>query len=234
MIAQSRRERVREATIAEIKATARAQIDLEGAASLSLGGIAREMGLTTPALYRYFDNRDALVTALIVDAYHSLADALETAVATTTAADWNGRFRSLLLAYREWAIAHPADYTLMHGAPIAGYEAPAERIMPGAIRSLRAFADVLQAAETGGALNVPPAYRHPPRTLDTALAALQQALAEKAVSTPILTTSIMTWIRVHGLVWLELHDHLSSDLLRSGELYRMEVDIMAERLGLAG
>ena len=65
--------------VAAIKSAARAQIRDHGAAALSLGGIARTLGVTTPALYRYFDGRDALVTSLVADAYGELGQALEDA-----------------------------------------------------------------------------------------------------------------------------------------------------------
>src|SRR5690348_12056939 len=112
---QTRAERLREATITEIKAIAHQQMADQGQAALSLGAIARTMGLTTPALYRYFANRDALITALIVEAYQELATALEQADAAAPTDDYTARFRSMAFAYREWAIAHPHDYALIYG-----------------------------------------------------------------------------------------------------------------------
>ena len=82
----TRRERVRQATVMEIKAVARAQMAAEGTAGVTLRAIAREMGMTAPALYRYFGSRDELVTALVTDAYDALADAMEVAVETALAA----------------------------------------------------------------------------------------------------------------------------------------------------
>ncbi len=91
----TRRERVRAATIDEIKEIARRHIAEKGAAALSLRAIAREMGMTSPALYRYFASRDDLVTALIVDAYNSLADALEAARDACEEADHAGRLAAI-------------------------------------------------------------------------------------------------------------------------------------------
>src|SRR5215211_2916846 len=106
---QTRRERLRDAAYAEIKSIARRQMAEQGAAALSLRAIAAAMGVTPPALYRYYKSRDELVTALIVDAYNDMADALEAAAAAHPAADYAGRFLAVALAYRAWAIAHPAD-----------------------------------------------------------------------------------------------------------------------------
>ena len=90
-----RRERVRQATVEEIKAVARAQMAAEGTAGVTLRAIAREMGMTAPALYRYFGSRDDLVTALVTDAYDALADAMEAAVAAVA----DGRHADLSLIH---------------------------------------------------------------------------------------------------------------------------------------
>ena len=73
------RERVREEMTAEILAVAGAHVARDGAAALSLRSIARDLGMAPSALYRYFDGRDALLSALILSAYRALATAAEEA-----------------------------------------------------------------------------------------------------------------------------------------------------------
>jgi len=99
---QTRRERIRTATIDEIKSTAWKQATEQGAAALSLRAIAREMGMTAPGLYRYYPDRDALVTALLMDAFDSFSAALETARDNCAADNHIGRFRAICKAYFEW------------------------------------------------------------------------------------------------------------------------------------
>ena len=48
---------------------------------MSLRAVARELGMVSFALYRYFPSRDDLLTALIVDAYDAIGEAAETAIA---------------------------------------------------------------------------------------------------------------------------------------------------------
>src|SRR5581483_8391775 len=134
-----RAERLRDAAINEIKAIARQQMADQGQAALSLGAIARAMGMTTPALYRYFEIRDALVTELILDAYGALATTIEQADAAAPNADYAARLRATASAYRSWAVAHPHDYALIYGTPIPGYHAPRERTVPVAARILITF-----------------------------------------------------------------------------------------------
>jgi AcrR family transcriptional regulator len=233
----SRRQRLRQATIEEIKDTARRQIAEDGAAHLSLGAIARAMGLTTPALYRYFENRDALVMALIADAYDSMAEALEAAVQARPAGEHRGRFLTMMDTYRQWALAHREEYALMFGAPVyggpAGGTTPvSESIVHAMARSLRIMVEVFWAAHNGGVLSMPQAYCDPPPSVQYALRGLRIALSDERVPADVLALSFTTWLQAHGLIWQELHGVLPESLFGTGELYQMEMGLLAERLGL--
>ena len=118
--------RERSATIAQIKAVARQQMAEHGTAGLSLRGIGREMGITAPAIYNYFPRLDDLITALIVDAFTALADAIEAAELAVQSETCGPKILASCLAYREWAITHPVDFQLIYGNPISGYVAPAD------------------------------------------------------------------------------------------------------------
>ena len=107
--------------ITRIKAVARQQMAEHGTAGLSLRGIAREMGITAPAIYNYFPRLDDLITALIVDAFTALADAIEAAESAVQSEACGPKILASCLAYREWAIAHPVDFQLIYGNPIPGY-----------------------------------------------------------------------------------------------------------------
>ena len=233
----NRRQRRRQATIEEIKATARRQIAEDGAASLSLGAIARAMGMTPPALYRYFENRNALVVALIVDAYDSMGQAMEKSVLALPQDDYSGRFLALMRAYRQWALEHPENYALMYGAPIADVTISgeqAEQFQRAVMRSMGAMVQVLRAAHDADRLIIPPQYDHPPPSVRRALTWMQSVLHDEAVPLGILALALTTWLRADGLVWQELHGYLPRALFGSGDLYGMESHVLAERLGLAG
>ncbi len=227
----SRRERLRAASIDEIKSIARRQMAEKGAAALSLRAIAREMGMTSPALYRYFASRDDLVTALIVDAYNSLADALEAARANCAPNAHRQCLLEIGLAYRQWAIAHPQDYALIFGTPIPGYEAPAEITKPPAQRAMRVFISILAAAEQAGKLDPAPTYVQPPADLQAQL----QAWAAKyslPASIPVLYLALAGWSRLHGLILLEIFNHLEHIVEDAGSLYRAEVLALIEQAGV--
>lgn len=228
----SRQQRLRQATIQEIKATARQQIAANGAASLSLGAIARAMGMTPPALYRYFKNRNALVAALIIDAYDSMADALEKSVGERARDDYLGQFYALMGTYRQWAVAHPEEYALMFGAPLASPELLGEEVGHSTMRNLRVIVQLFRAAFDANRLTIPRQYNEPPPPVRQALMAMQSALGDENLPLGILALSFTTWLHAHGLVWQELHGHLPKFLFGSGDLYEMEIRVVAERLGL--
>src|ERR1700759_2201931 len=134
----TRRERQRRQTLAEIKTRAVDQVAAGGAASVSLNAIARAMGMSPAALYRYFASRDALLADLVADAYGSLADTLTRAASGAGAAGVSGAERRMAVAhaYREWALAHPNSYLLIFQTPSgSGLELEPERVVAAAQRS---------------------------------------------------------------------------------------------------
>jgi AcrR family transcriptional regulator len=220
VVVASRRERNRIATLAEIKASARAQMAERGAAALSLREVARQMGMSSAAIYRYFENRDDLVTALIVDAYADLAVALDAAAAAEAPTD---RFLDLALAYRAWALNHPADYALILGTPIPGYHAPDAITRPAAHRSMVRFVEVALAA--GGRGAEPTAGGRTAEMPARGLADLPPAVRDLALA---------GWGQMHGLVSLELFGHLDALGEDPGTLYRYEMAAFAARIGSSG
>jgi AcrR family transcriptional regulator len=115
----------------EIKAVARRHLATDGA-NLSLRAVARDLDIVASALYRYFPSRDALLTALILDAYDALAAAATKADAAVPRDDLRGRWLAVCRAVRAWALAHPAEYGLIYGAPVPGYSAPQDTVEPAA------------------------------------------------------------------------------------------------------
>ena len=227
---QTRRERVRAETTVEIKEIAIQQMAEQGAAALSLRAIAREMGMSAPALYRYFPNRDALVTALIVDAYNSLTDALQTADDGQEAGDYNGRFRATAHAYREWALAHRAEYALIYGTPIPGYEAPREQTVLPAARVNFVIGYILNEAQQAGKLTIPETYLHVSPDFQAQLDELAAMIPEENVHAGGVLLTIMIISRLHGLVWGELDEHFAPHIADSGELFAVEISEMCDRM----
>ena len=211
-----------------IKEVARKQIAENGAPALSLRAIARELKITAPAIYNYFPSRDDLVTALIVDAYHSLAAALaesqETAEESHTV-----RIMASAHAYRGWALEHPEEYGLIFGTPIPGYEAPMEITGPTAAESMAVLIQVLDAAYQDGVLSL----AEPSPTLLTLLQPWVDKL-DYAGPPTIIHLALASWALIHGLVSLELFGHLAPapEYGEVDPLFEAEIQAMVERMGI--
>ncbi|MFI5544159.1 TetR/AcrR family transcriptional regulator [Streptomyces sp. NPDC051815] len=151
------RERARIEVTAAIKDEARRALAAEGAAKLSLRAVARELGMVSSAVYRYFPSRDELLTALIIDAYDSVGAAAEAADARALADGAPPRARWIVVceAFRAWALEHPHEYALVYGSPVPGYSAPADTVGP-ASRVAEVLIGILRAAHEGRGLALPP------------------------------------------------------------------------------
>jgi AcrR family transcriptional regulator len=145
------RERVRAELTREITEIARRQLATEGAAAgLSLRAVAREMGMVSSAIYRYFSSRDELLTALIIEGYDAIGAAVELAETACPRADYPGRWLAACQALRGWALAHPHEYALIYGSPVPGYQAPQQTIAPAA-RVAAVFGKIISDAHQAGA-----------------------------------------------------------------------------------
>ena len=155
-VVKQARERARSDVVDAIKATASEHLARSGAPGLSLRAVARDLGLVSSALYRYFPSRDALLTALIVDAYDAVGEVAEGADAAAVAggADPGARWLEVCRAVRRWARDAPHEYALVYGTPVPGYSAPGDTVEP-AVRLSRVMAAVVTAAAADGSLRPP-------------------------------------------------------------------------------
>ncbi|MFF7634010.1 TetR/AcrR family transcriptional regulator [Kitasatospora sp. NPDC008050] len=184
------RERYRSQLRAEIKERAWEQIATAGATALSLNAIAKQLGMSGPALYRYFASRDELITELIKDAYRSEAATVQSAAAA--GADLGG----LAHALRRWALDDPQRYFLIYGTPVPGYHAPAEVTTIAS----EIMAVLLRACEP---LSAPA----PTTAFDEHLADHRQWDGGNPAATPALRRALAFWSRLHGVLSLELAGH---------------------------
>jgi AcrR family transcriptional regulator len=206
------RQRYRAQVQEEIKQHAWAQIATDGASALSLNAIAKQMGMSGPALYRYFANRDELITELIRDAYRSLAETFSArAEAGTDLAD-------LARTLREWALADPQRYFLIYGTPVPGYHAPEDT----AQTSSQIMAVILDA----GAKDDLPAA--PPSALQAHLSDHRAWAGGHPASPAALERALAFWTRLHGVLSLELAGHFTGMGFDPAVLYTAETEAIPQ------
>jgi len=209
-----------------IKETAWKQIAEFGATALSLRAIARELKITAPAIYNYFPDRDALVTALIIEAYASFGDYQLAARDSLPREKMAERLNAIGIAYRQWAIDFPQRYQLIFGAPIPGYQAPKMEVMPTAARSLSALVSVMDDLRVASLLiaeNFPPVQP----AFEEHFRIWKTYAGDYDISS--LSVSMLVWSRVHGLVSLELAGNIPPHGVDGAALYRYELDLIAKQ-----
>ncbi len=228
---RQRNEEVFEETQAAIKAIARRHMAEQGTASIGLRAIARDLDMTAPALYRYFPSLDDLITALILDAFNSSADALAAAEAQQPPENYAARLFAALMAYRDWAFANPVDFQLIYGNPIPGYAAPRELTVPAATRTFLVIGGILDAAYKAGALQPPAAHHTLPPVIQNHLITMIDELAYPTLPIVVYITTV-GWTRIHGMVWLEMFGHTPPVVGDPAEFYRFEVLELMRSMGL--
>lgn len=208
--AQTARQRAREEITGEILAAARARLDGAGPGELSLRAVARDVGMVSSAVYRYFPSRDDLLTALLIAAYDDLGQAAEKADdAVADRGDAEARWLATCRAVRQWAVGHPHDYALLYGSPVAGYAAPKDTVTP-ATRVIVRLATIVMASipTTGHATTsgLPP--------FDDAVRGAAEAMASFGGPAPgdapteVVGRTLMAWSTIFGTISFELWGHL--------------------------
>ncbi len=231
----SRRERARAATIDEIKETAQRLMREQGTTEVRFSDIAREMGMTAPALYRYFADRDELLTALIADAYNDLADIVAEAQEKVAVDDPSGRLLAVSQAYRSWARREPQRFALILGMPVPGYAAPEEGPTTEAAR--RAMVQLKSLFFDAVERNVlkPPLLREVGEALAASAVADHDAMHpdEPLLPPETFQALLQCWSSLHGFTCLEAYGHLDwlPDEARD-ELFESGVRLAAMTAGL--
>lgn len=208
------RERYRTQVRAEVKEHAWGQIATAGASALSLNAIAKQMGMSGPALYRYFAGRDELITELIRDAYRSLADAFHAAAAD----DDGAGLAALAHVLRGWALEDPHRYFLIYGTPVPGYHAPEEitgissEIMATLLDACTALAPVGPATPFGAHLE-----------------GHRDWAGDHPAPPAVLHLALTVWTRLHGVLSLELAGHFTGMGFDPALLYAAELDDLSSR-----
>jgi AcrR family transcriptional regulator len=233
----TRRERTRAATVREIKTTARRLLVEQGAESVTLRAIAREMGMTAPALYRYFDSHEALLSAVVADVYDELADSLEAARDTVATQHPGARLLEMGREFRHWSVEHPREFGLVFATPVpVVIDAPSPLDKAGS-RFGAVFLDAFFAVFTERPFPVrsdaelPPDFRD---QLEHYRQAMCTQLGEVVLQIPLggYEAFLECWVRLYGFVALEVFDHLTFALSDPEPAFEAHLRAIATRLGI--
>jgi AcrR family transcriptional regulator len=233
----TRRERVRAATVEEIKQTARALLVKDGVAGMSLRAIAREMGMVPAALYRYFPNLEALMEAVTGDLYDDTRGHLERARDAVTSGDPGDRLVAVCRAFRRWALEHPAEFGVMFGTPLpldgSTYLDPDHADNPVHQAGDR-FATVFSALFAEIWMRSPFPVPAPDEVAPALRDQLQAYVDRMPVPVPVgaAQVALSCWIRLYGMIALEAYGHLHFALTDPEPMFEVELASGLRRLGV--
>jgi AcrR family transcriptional regulator len=226
-VAPTVRERVRAELTAEITAAARRQLAEVGAAGLSLRAVARELGMASSALYRYFPSRDELLTRLIIDGYDALGVVAETA--DDPAAAPRERWLAVCRAVRSWALAHPHEYALLYGSPVPGYAAPRDTV-PAAARVGVVLGRILGDAARSGALPAVAGGGQDPGLVSDETAAVLGG-DHPVLDDAVRLRALLAWSSVYGTISFELFGHLAGSIVDTDRYFDAAMGELADLIG---
>lgn len=117
MTEATRRERARTETDRDIRAKARELLVSRGQEAVTLRAIARQLGITAPALYRYYDSHEDLLRHVCLDVCADLAEDLTADIEMRPDANPAELFFAVCRGFRQWARAHPREFALVFASP---------------------------------------------------------------------------------------------------------------------
>jgi len=230
------RQRARAEITAEILAAARARLTSVGPGELSLRAVARDVGMVSSAVYRYYASRDELLTALLIAAYDELGEAVETAEASVTdRSDMLARWTATCRAVRSWSITHPNDYALLYGSPVPGYAAPEDTIGPATRVIVVVIRIVIEAHRVGAELPTAPISAPPDLEshIASALAFVREyGLDDEPGGAEVAARTLMAWTNIFGTISFELFGHLVGSVDDYDAYFDQVISRLAFDLGL--
>lgn len=214
--------------IDQIKVTAREHLAVDGP-NLSLRAVARDLGVVSSAVYRYFASRDDLLTALIVDGYDSMGEAVEQAEAEVARSNLAARWATVGWTARDWAIERPHEYALLYGSPIPGYAAP-QATIASAQRLLTVAMQILRDGVERGTVVVP--ADRLPRAVRADIETIGTFPAFEGVPPTLLARAMTMWALLFGTISFEIFGRYTNGVTDFDEYFDYQLRVMSRHLGL--
>ena len=227
-MADTPRARARAETTEQIKQIARRHLEVDGP-NLSLRAVARDLGVVSSAVYRYFASRDELLTALIIDGYTAMADAIEGAEARVPRTELAGRWLALGRTARAWSLQHPHEYALLYGSPVPGYAAPQDTIEP-ATRPVFVAMAILRDGVERDVIGVPADALPGPVRADCARLSSESGFA--GVPPTLLARAFTVWAELFGTISFELFGRLTNAVTDYDAYFEHQLAVQMRYLGI--
>ena len=238
----TRRDRLRAATMEEITATARRLLVEQGPEAASLRAIAREMGMTAPGLYRYYNSREELLRHVIAQMFRELSRDIQRAI--QEAVPWRGpadaaegrvhmalKMVAACREFRRWALGHKDEFGLLFGVPLPGFD---DGRFDVAQECALEFAGTFYAlfVELWQKIRFPvPAPAEIDPGLRAQLSRFRTTLRTDAPDGAILVF-LRCWMLLYGAVSMEVFGHLGFALTDPSPMFELTLGDLARLVGL--
>ncbi len=231
----ARRGRVPAVNDADIRRVARSLLVQQGPEAVTLRAIARELGITAPALYRYYASREELVARLRQDICADLAGELA-AQAAELPDDGVVQLFAICKGFRHWALAHAREFTLVFASPTGSgpsamrqVDEPFGQIFLAAAGRLLATYDIV----TPSADVIPEALREDLIGFQGALlAASEHKFPAEKLDLGVTYLMIQLWARLYGHVTLEVFGNYPMPVSDPDALFDATLADLARTIGL--
>lgn len=225
----TRRERLRAETVEEIQSTARRLLVSDGYDGLSLRAIARAMGMSAPALYRYYASREDLIAALVDELKIELTEALERV--RDAEPHLVGKLLETSREFRRWAVAHPAEFALVFTASAIGLDRPPDgSVDPNGERFGQVFGNLITELYLTRPFPIPADDE-----IDDSLKVQLQGWNDcfpQPLPLGVTQVFLSSWIRLYGTVSMEVFGQLKFALSDAGPMFETELRSLGEYLGI--
>ncbi|MFI9552132.1 TetR/AcrR family transcriptional regulator [Nonomuraea endophytica] len=226
----TRRDRLRQATLAEIHTAARRLLVEQGSGAVTINAVGREVGMSGPALYHYFSGHDELVGAVTAGFFRELAEVMEAARDRNADEPLGTRILETCRAMRTWAIAHPAEFGWIFASPPSAPNKLRESARyQAAHRFEQVFSGLVAELWRTSPFPVPDLADLPPSLRDQLRdysAAIGGALPPEAAH-----VFLSCWIRLYGLLCMEVLHQLDFAFTDLTPVYEECLRELGEKLG---
>ncbi len=182
----------------------------DGSGALTFSSVAREIGIAPSALYRYFRDRDELLTALIAEGHDSLGEHIRAEV--ESGSNPEDALRRGLWAFRRWAQNNSTRFGLIYGPPVGAHETYDATTIGASVIT----GDVLFAAlhRVYGRMASPPISPLLQRAAAATLAHghLVDNGVENTTSAEMILSGFLVWSHIYGFVAYEVFGHFPVEL----------------------
>jgi AcrR family transcriptional regulator len=248
MTETTRRDRPRADTEREIRQQARRLLVEQGREAVTLRAIARELGITAPALYRYYDSREDLLRRVIDDICVDLGAELTADIGRIDEQDAVGGVLAVCRGFRRWALAHPQEFTLVFASPDDSAhcvvdDSTGKMLRPAKDQFGRIFLNMAGKLLAAHELLLPDEENVPDELRadliafrGTLLAQIRQEgieLPEQALNLSVVYLMLQFWVRLYGQVALEVFGRFPFAVTNPEPLFESMLTQLLDDIGLA-